>query len=333
MTRTNTLPTSPNIRLDDTFRDRFEEDLAHLIDPARDRVLVAVSGGADSIALLLLTQAILGDRCLAATVDHGLRPEGTSEAAFVSELCASLGVPHTILSAPLPARSANTANLSARARDLRYGLLGAHADMVEADWIATGHQCDDQCETLLMRLNRGSGVAGLAGIRPVADAIVRPLLGWRRTELAALVAAAGITPVDDPSNSDARFDRARLRQNLAEADWLDPEAVAASAAALADAHDALEWMAGRLADERIASDGDGCALDPGGLPFELVRRLTSRCLRLIEPGLIVRGSRIATLVSELARGEVVVIGRVRCAANGEIWDFRAAPPRRSAGPG
>src|SRR3546814_35810 len=102
---------------------RFCEDIAALCDPANTNVLLAVSGGADSTALLLLAHAALGGRCHAATVDHGLRPEAAVEAATVARLCATLGIEHATLTAPMPPRVKRTANLSARARALRYRLL------------------------------------------------------------------------------------------------------------------------------------------------------------------------------------------------------------------
>ena len=149
--------------IDPATLQRFAADLSALCDPAHDRVLVAVSGGPDSLALLLLTHALLGDRCGAATVDHGLRPEATEEAAWVADLCATRGIGHAVLRGDLPERTGHTANLSARARALRYDLLQAYADTVGATHIATAHHADDQVETLIMRLNRGPGSAGWRG--------------------------------------------------------------------------------------------------------------------------------------------------------------------------
>ena len=105
--------------------------------------------------------------------------------------------------------------MSARARALRYALLEAEADAAGASYIATAHHADDQLETLIMRLGRGSGVSGLAGVRAASGRVIRPLLGWRRAALAAIVAAAGIDPIQDPSNVSDRFERARLRKKLA----------------------------------------------------------------------------------------------------------------------
>jgi len=298
-------------------------------------LLVAVSGGPDSVALLLLAHAALGERCSAATVDHGLRPESAAEAAWVAELCAGRGIRHAVLTAPLPDRAGRTANLSARARALRYRLLEDHAEAIGAAHIATAHHADDQVETLVMRLNRGAGVAGLAGVRASSGRIVRPLLGWRRADLAALVAAHGIDPVDDPSNVSDRFDRARLRKALAGIDWLDTDRVAASAAALGDADDAIGWMVDRLAGQLCHRDTAGIALTvPDDLPFELRRRLVERCVREIDGMASARGGVVAAAVRTLESGRPAMLGNVlaqpaRTAAAARAWRFSMAPPRRS----
>lgn len=312
---------------------RFARDLAALVAPAV-RVLVAVSGGPDSVALLLLAHEVLSDRCVAATVDHGLRAESGDEARWVARLCEARGIAHAVLTAPLPDRAGRTANLSARARALRYALLEAEADRVGADAIATAHHADDQLETLIMRLNRGAGVAGLAGVRAKSGRIVRPLLGWRRAELVDLVAARGIAAIHDPSNVSDRFDRARLRKSLAQVDWLDAGRWTASAGALGDAEDAIAWTA-RLLEERLCAHGAGeSVLHVDGVPFELKRRLVERCLSRIDPGAALRGGEIAALVTRLDHGRPAMLGDVACTpdrdrAGASVWRFSPAPPRRS----
>lgn len=315
--------------IDPVALDRFAADLSALRDPARARVLVAVSGGPDSLALLLLTHALIGERCVAATVDHGLRPEAADEAAWVADLCAARGIDHAVLRGELPERTGHTANLSARARALRYELLQAHADAVGATQIATAHHADDQVETLIMRLNRGAGVGGLAGVRAKSGRVIRPLLGWRRAELGAIVTAAGIVAVDDPSNVSDRFDRARLRKHLAAIDWIDPSRVAASAAALADAEEAIGWMVRQLGTDRVAAEGDSLLLDPRDLPFELVRRLVELCVRQIDATAEIRGSALVRMVKALESGETAMLGDVAVVAvSPAAWRFRKAPPRR-----
>jgi len=103
--------------------------------------------------------------------------------------------------------------------------------------------------------------------------VIRPLLEWRRADLAAIVAAAGITPVDDPANRDPRHDRSRFRGMLAEADWADPERIAASARWLADADEALDWAVAPLLESRMQRAGSGLTIDADGLPREMQRRL------------------------------------------------------------
>jgi tRNA(Ile)-lysidine synthase len=142
---------------------------------------VAVSGGPDSLALLLLAHAAMPGLVEAATVDHGLRSESADEAAFVAEICGKLGVPHATLKVTVGA-----GNLQAEARAARYAALAGWMAERGLAALATAHHADDQAETLILRLNRGSGVAGLAGVRArglvpgTRLPLLRPLLGWRR---------------------------------------------------------------------------------------------------------------------------------------------------------
>jgi tRNA(Ile)-lysidine synthase len=185
--------------------------------PTSGRVLLAVSGGADSTALLLLAQRwrrrrTRGPELVAATVDHGLRRGSRTEAKAVGALARRLGVRHEILSW----RGAKPKmGIEAAARAARYRLLGAFARRLGAETVATAHTLDDQAETVLMRLAAGSGPAGLAGMRPRdrRDGIllVRPFLAVRKARLVATLARAGIAWVDDPMNADPAFARVRLR--------------------------------------------------------------------------------------------------------------------------
>jgi tRNA(Ile)-lysidine synthase len=188
-----------------------------------------------------------------------------------------------------------------------------------------------------MRLNRGSGVAGLAGVRaagPVPGSggrlrLCRPLLGWRRSELEAVAAAAGVEPARDPSNEDERFDRVRLRRRLAEAPWLDPVALARSAALLAEAEAALDWTAGPLFAARAELEERAVTLRPNGLPAELLRRLVLRCLRQLAPGARPRGEALAAFIARLEQGGTATLCGVK-GRSGETWRFEPAPPRRSS---
>jgi tRNA(Ile)-lysidine synthase len=141
---------------------RFAADLAALW-PEVDRtgpIGLAVSGGPDSLALMLLAQAALPGRIAVCSIDHGLRPEAAGEVALVERLAATRGIPFTAITlTPQPG------NLQAQARAGRYAALAGWAQALGLGAVATAHHADDQAETLLMRLNRGSGLAGLAGVR------------------------------------------------------------------------------------------------------------------------------------------------------------------------
>ncbi|HEY5711930.1 MAG TPA: tRNA lysidine(34) synthetase TilS [Allosphingosinicella sp.] len=306
----------------------FRRDTERLTG-ADARLGVAVSGGPDSLALLLLAAEAFPGAVEAATVDHGLRPESVAEAALVADICGRLGVPHAILTGDAPIAG----NVQSGARSLRYRLLAGWAGERECDWILTAHHRDDQAETLLMRLNRGAGLSGLTGIRAsarIADVgVARPLLGWQRATLAGIAEAAGIDPVQDPTNEDERYDRARLRRRIAGSDWIDSAALARSSEALAEAEAALEWTADRLVEERVDGVDGGVTLDPAGLPAELRRRLLLRMIALLAPGEgPPRGEAVQRLLGALDAGDTATLGGVKC-SGGSVWRFVVAPPRTS----
>ncbi len=318
-----------NARPDARVR-RFADDFTRLTDAGPDdRIGIAVSGGPDSLTLLLLAAAVFPERVEAATVDHGLRPAATDEALMVADLCATRGIPHSILRLEgLP-----PGNVSAQARTARYAALDNWMEAQHLDWLLTAHHADDQLETMIMRLNRGSGVAGLSGVRAKQGRIVRPLLGWRRAELVALVVEAGIIAVDDPSNRDDRFDRARLRKALAGADWLDPLAASASAAALADADAAIEWAVDAVESLHVIERDGAISFDRHhqDFPVEIVRRIVLRCLLLVDPACRPRGDALTRLIETLTKGSVATLGNV-IARGGHLWLFHPAPPRQTHDP-
>jgi tRNA(Ile)-lysidine synthase len=183
-------------------------------------VLIAVSGGPDSMALLALLAEWARGRGIApklhaATVDHGLRPDAAAEAALCSRFAKERGIPHATLrwEGRKPA-----SGLQEAAREARYALLADHARAIGATHLATAHHADDQAETVLMRLCAGSGIAGLAGMRDAVErdglTHVRPLLGIPKAALQTFCAARGIAVAEDSSNSDPRFSRTRLRRIL-----------------------------------------------------------------------------------------------------------------------
>ncbi len=175
---------------------------------------VAVSGGSDSLAILLLLHE-KGWSLDVATVDHGLRPEAADEAAFVAGICAGLGIPHTTLSVDL---SDVTGNRQDQARRARYAALRDWARKRGISHIALGHTLDDEAETFLMRVSRGSGLDGLCGMNGYRQdgnvTWMRPFLASRRAELRAFLEHRGQNWIDDPSNNDERFERVRMRKAL-----------------------------------------------------------------------------------------------------------------------
>ena len=310
--------------------ERFAHDLLALSE-SHTPIGLAVSGGPDSLALMLLAhEAIPGD-FEAATVDHGLRTEGPAEAEAMAAVCAKLGIPHAILR-PIVAP---TGNLQANARGARYGALGDWAKARSLAAILTAHHADDQAETLLMRLSRGAGVRGLAGMRGAAQVpghpglpLLRPLLGWRKAELEAIVARAGIDPTRDPSNADRRFERVRVRAGLATAQWLDPAALSASAAHLAQADAALDWAAAREWDERVTPDDAGLTYRPVA-PRAVRLRVIERAIAALGHEGTPRGTEIARLEVALEAGRVATLGGVRGQVTYDGWRFTVAPPRRT----
>lgn len=186
-----------------------------------DHLLVAVSGGPDSVALLSVLASLAPAKRLTLSafhINYGLRGEESEEdARFVSRLCAELGVPLTCERIDL-SRASNQrkgVSLQTRAREARYAALQRVAAAVGAGKIALGHTADDQAETLVMWMLRGSGAAGLAGIRPVRDAVyVRPLLGVSRTDVLAYLNAKGVSFRMDSSNAKPLYLRNRIRHQL-----------------------------------------------------------------------------------------------------------------------
>ena len=211
----------------------------------RRGLVLAVSGGPDSTALMLLV-AKWGARppVLVASVDHGLRPEAVAEAETAAENAARLGLPWRILKVE---ESFAGGNLQDWARRARYRCLAAAARQAGFDAIVTAHHRDDQAETFLLRLARGSGVYGLAAMPEESTvegvALLRPLLDVPRETLNKIAAESGLPVASDPSNADPRFDRVRLRSLMPElsAHGLTVERLAETAGRLGRAADALDY--------------------------------------------------------------------------------------------
>ena len=311
-----------------------------------ETLLLAVSGGPDSTALLLMAQAWSlrrggAPRLEAATVDHALRPESAAEARAVAALCARLGVPHhTLLWEGAKPRS----RIQERAREARYALLAQCAEAIGAAFVVTGHHLDDQAETVLLRLTRGSGIAGLRAMSGLATyegaTIARPLLGFDKAALVAVCETARVPFARDPSNEDPRYARARFRalaSSLA-AEGLDAPGLARLARRAGQVEDALVRQTaaaeGRL---RLIETG---ACDISALfeePIEIVQRLLTTAIAKVggKAARDVNLEKIETLALALqdatARGDIfsanVAGARVRRDAKG-IARIEPEPPRR-----
>jgi len=254
----------------------------HAMLAGGETVLVAVSGGADSVALLrVLTRLAPAWRLSLHIlhVDHQMRPESSRDAAFVRTLGERLGVPVEVATVEVE----HGDSLEAAARRARYTALEAGADRVGADRIALGHTADDQAETVLMRLLEGTGVRGLAGIPPVRGRVIRPLLECRRAALVEELRRAGLDWVEDPTNRDPKFLRNRIRHELLPllAESYNPgiaDALARVAALTREAVNALERTAA-VELERLAAVGDGAVTLPLGALRTLPRQVAAEVLR------------------------------------------------------
>jgi tRNA(Ile)-lysidine synthase len=232
------------------------------------------------MALLRLAALHLRAPLVAATVDHGLRAQSADEAEQVARWCADLRISHHILvwdgAKPL-------SRIQERAREARYRLLADCAKAAGCDVLMTAHHADDQAETILFRLMRGSGLSGLAGMAAVVERHgvrhARPLLDWRKDDLIRVCRDAGQAYVDDPSNRDPRFARTRMRalsEELAR-EGLDAPALERFARRMRQADAALDaTAAATLADLRLSGDDEGVSLDGARLaaqPDEIALRI------------------------------------------------------------
>lgn len=322
--------------------DRFARDLADVHDMSAYLGL-AVSGGPDSLALLLLAHAVLPGKIMVASVDHGLRKGSGVEVDFVGRICADLGIPFAPLSVTV-----NAGNMLANARAARYAALDAWMAESGLETLASAHHADDQAETLLMRLNRGSGLAGLSAIRARTYVpgsmrhVIRPLLGWRKAELEALVHAAGYDAVQDPSNRVTHYDRVRMRGLLNDCRELDVPALAKSAAYLAEYQNLFDY----IADDIMASDVHFAMDKADYRPFAryygaIARPLYSAVLMRIFAhfGAAPRGSDIMRLADRLCAGTSGNLAGILITPTAKapmaqpdsaiLWRFCAEPARRN----
>jgi len=279
-------------------------------------LVLAVSGGPDSTALLWLAAKWRGGlkrppRLLAVTVDHGLRRESRSEALAVARLAKALDIEHRTLRwrGPKP-----KTGLPAAAREARYSLLADVAEKIGAAHVVTAHTRDDQAETLMMRLARGSGLSGLAAMARQAPrgavTIVRPLLDVPKAQLVATLRKARIDYADDPTNRDTAFTRARFRELMPQLtrEGIDSRNLARLAQRLARANAALESVVSIMEHSigRVSAAGlieiDARAF--ATLPDEIALRLLGRAVAAVGDD----GS------AELAKLEML-LGALRAAAD------------------
>ncbi|QLH70294.1 tRNA lysidine(34) synthetase TilS [Rhodopseudomonas palustris] len=258
---------------------------------AAPAIVLAVSGGPDSLALMWLAarwwrSLKRGPALAVVTVDHGLRPEAAAEARAVKRLAASLDLPHRTLrwSGDKP-----STGIQAAARGARYRLLAKAAKTLGASHVMTAHTRDDQAETVLMRLSRGSGIAGLAAMAREIErdgvVLARPLLDVPKARLIATLAKARIDFATDPSNADPRFTRPRLRELMPQlaAEGCDARSLVRLAVRAARADAALELMTDGA--EQFLASLDAGSERPGvdaraflGLAAEIQIRLLLRTL-------------------------------------------------------
>ena len=315
-------------------------------------LILAVSGGPDSTALLWLAARwraarTSGPTLIAVTVDHGLRKEAGAEAKAVAKFACHLGIAHRTLR--WTGKKPKT-GLPQAARMARYRLLAEAARKAGAPAILTAHTLDDQAETVLIRMSRGSGLTGLAGMARVSPVpgrrdgavrLIRPLLDIAKSRLIATLKAAKIPFADDPTNRDPRFTRARLRGLLPvlAGEGLDAPRLATLARRLARAEAALAQAAAeafdRLAEEksgRIAFDRSGFA----GLSPEIALRLLGRAIDALGDEGPVELGKLEGLSGALATALADGQGRFRRTLAGAVVTLTAtaimverAPPRRS----
>lgn len=290
-------------------------EAAELLGPLASyrHVALAVSGGSDSMALMWLAanwarHTNAAPRLSVVSVDHGLRPGSAEEARHVAERAQGLGLEAAVLQwhGDKPATG-----VQARAREARYDLLTRWCGEHAADALATAHSMDDQAETVLMRLARGSGVDGLAAMRTVRAGplpVLRPLLGVPRARLRATLAAAGQDWIEDPSNEDPRYERIRWRKALATLGevGLTPAMIALSAHRLERARVALEDAASRLEARAVTHAAGHATIDTAALedvPEEIVLRLLQRLVMRYGADEPVKLAALERLSAWIAAGE------------------------------
>jgi len=340
-------------------RDNINNDLPVSISEAKRLfaglgtargIMLAVSGGPDSVALLYLAarwrdglRTKTKPKLFAATVDHGLRKEARAEALAVARLARKLQVPHRILrwNGKKPATG-----LQEAARLARYRLLGTAALKSRASHVVTAHTRDDQAETVLMRMARGSGIGGLGAMlrdTPLGGCVLaRPLLEVPKARLVATVQKAGLGFADDPSNRDPRFTRARLREMMPQLarEGLDAPRLAALARRMRRADEALEATAARaFSILAVAGPEPGViTLEAGGffsMPAEIALRMLRHAIDRVGSEGPAELGKLEALLAAVAEARAAGVPAFRRTLAGAIvtvsggqMTIATAPPRR-----
>jgi len=328
-----------------------------------DHVAVAFSGGPDSLALLILTaqwaRRSKRRRVVALTIDHGLRAESAREAAQAGDMARSLGVAHRVIAWQ---GAKPQGDIQASARAARYGLLTQACRQMSIGALLVAHHLEDQAETFLLRLARGSGVDGLAGMAPARELapglrLLRPLLNEPRDRLLAVVAKSGRTALLDPSNENERFARVRMRKALPllAGLGLDATRLAETARRMGRAREALEvtcdhWMADHasiLPSGVVIADAGALVSAPQDIGLRLLARMVrdvsgadyaprfeqlEAAFQALYEGSIGRGRTLAGVKLTLSGGQLIAMREISAAAKapqlflhgGEqgVWDGR-----------
>lgn len=319
---------------------------------APERLGVAVSGGSDSLGLLVLLADWAGHDgpdIHAVTVDHGLRAEAAAEAETVARICADMGVPHDIVRWQ---GWDGTGNLPDQARRARYALISDWAAGHGITQVAVGHTMDDQAETFLMRLGREAGVDGLAAMAPRwrqgEVEFCRPVLRVSRGELRSVLRARGIAWIDDPTNEDMAYDRTRARRALEALSGLGitPRVLSNVSQHMADVRETLYWYVFLAARDLVRFQSGDIVIERKGfrtLQREIARRLVQEALKWVGGAEYPPRGRALELLMESIRGgtgmtlhgclititaDTIRVGRearavegLRCGA-GACWDGR-----------
>lgn len=319
-------------------------------------LLLAVSGGPDSIAMLGLlgaAKALLPPLAVV-TIDHGLRPEATHEAKTVAEFAAALRLSHKTLRWHGPSRGKVSQEA---ARKGRYALLCGEARLIGASHLVTAHTLDDQAETVLMRLSRGSGTAGLSGMRINIERgslrHLRPFLGVPKARILASCVENGWLYAKDPTNHDPHYARTRLRtlMPLLAHEGLTAERLGTLAARARRGDEALELVSGRVYEEALsyrAPDGGAVRLKAASLvsePFEIALRMLRMAIEEMNPGNEAQKEALEDKPIPLAKLETVLrslrmaiteerplrttLAFAIIASGRTDVEIRRAPPRRS----